>query len=81
MLSYIIMLYTGWSLQVESTKVKNLVVTVLTPSNYTYQTQGLMGTYDGNKDNEFKLANGTVWPANSSENAIYQFGRSCELLL
>ncbi len=55
-------------------------MTILTPSNYTYQTQGLMGTYDGNKDNELKLANGTVLPANSSESAIYQFGISCKLL-
>ncbi|UJR24531.1 hypothetical protein I4U23_005906 [Adineta vaga] len=40
--------------------------------NFRYKTYGLLGTYDGNKDNDLRSRNGTVLNSNSSIEQIHK---------
>ena len=44
------------------------------------QTQGLLGTIDGNPENDFLTPTGDLVPYDSNEEVVYkQFGQLCEL--
>ena len=47
---------------------------------YENHTTGLIGTWNGNMDDDFTLPNGTVLPIDMSESEIfYRFGEKCKL--
>ena len=52
----------------------------VTPSRNLFgTTDGLLGTFDNNTANDFKLKTGTFIPTNSTPSTIYSnFGNSCE---
>ena len=46
---------------------------------YLGNTSGLLGFWDGNRENEFLLPNGTTLDTNSSQSVIhYEFGQLCK---
>ena len=44
-------------------------------------TMGLLGVYDGNRDNDFKLRNGDTLVPAGSEQEYFQFGQNCKFQL
>ena len=55
-----------------------LSVTVIPARNLFGKTDGLLGTYDNNVANDFKLKTGTFLALNSTPSAIYSnFANSC----
>ncbi|KAI8778024.1 fibrillin-3, partial [Biomphalaria glabrata] len=60
--------------------VKNLEISVDIPKMYKDKTSGLMGNFNGNPDDDFKLQNGTILSPNSTERVIYEtFGREWDV--
>ncbi|XP_055859998.1 uncharacterized protein LOC106058961 isoform X2 [Biomphalaria glabrata] len=52
--------------------VKSLLIEVNLPKNFGNKTRGLLGNFNGNKNDEFILPDGQLLPANLSERQIYQ---------
>ena len=42
-------------------------------------TQGLLGTFNGDKTDDLQYPNGTTIPANASEEQIFGLGQKCKL--
>ncbi|KAK6969982.1 fibrillin-3, partial [Biomphalaria glabrata] len=60
--------------------VKNLEISVDIPKMYKDKTSGLMGNFNDNPDDDFKLENGTILSPNSTERVIYEtFGREWDV--
>ena len=61
---------------------KGLMTFVVTLSDeYFNKTRGLLGTYNGNPDDDFTLPNGTVLSSNLTSSGIhYGFGLECKCL-
>lgn len=59
---------------------KGLMTFVVTLSDeYFNKTRGLLGTYNGNPDDDFTLPNGTVLSSNLTSSEIhYDFGLQCK---
>ena len=54
-------------------------ITITAASNLINKTEGLLGIYDENTDNDLKVRDGPTLAANSSQEVIYgEFGESCE---
>lgn len=50
------------------------------PASFTDKTLGLVGTYNGNKNDDYTFRDGvTVLPADASESQAYDWGMSCKL--
>ncbi|KAH9505487.1 hypothetical protein Btru_057440 [Bulinus truncatus] len=54
------------------TASKSLLVELDVLKDLQNKTRGLLGNFNGNKDDEFTLSDGTVLPSNISEREIYQ---------
>ncbi|XP_055860394.1 mucin-4-like [Biomphalaria glabrata] len=60
--------------------VKNLEISVDIPKSYKGNTTGLMGNFNGDPHDDFKLQNGTILSPNSTEKVIYEtFGREWDV--
>ncbi|KAK7478693.1 hypothetical protein BaRGS_00030078, partial [Batillaria attramentaria] len=60
-----------------SVRMKSLAVSVNVPLAFKGQTRGLLGDYNGNKEDDFILPNGTVLSNNLTERQIFeQFGKA-----
>ena len=56
-------------------------ITVVAASNLVNKTQGLMGVFDQNSDNDLKVRDGPTLSINSSYEVIYaEFGESCKCM-
>ena len=54
-------------------------ITVTAASSLINKTQGLMGVFDQNADNDLKVRDGPTLSVDSSEEVIYgDFGESCK---
>ncbi|KAM5237766.1 sushi domain-containing protein 2 [Ctenodactylus gundi] len=68
-----VMLASGAGLEV-STQGPFLSVSVLLPEKFQNHTQGLLGTLNGDRGDDFTLRSGKVLPLNSSDRELFQFG-------
>lgn len=71
---------TGFSVTV--TRVLNFLQTTvqLDQSKHQNGVDGLMGNFNGNTSDDFKMRNGTQLPGNSSERTLFEFGQSWAVL-
>ena len=61
-----------------SNEILNLILTV--PNTFKNHTKGLLGTWNGNPDDDFLTSSGTTLPSNSTEEELFHnFGQTCEL--
>ena len=57
----------------------HISIVVIPGRNLFGKTAGLLGTFDKNATNDFKLPTGSVLPMNSNTSAIYSnFGNACK---
>uniref|UniRef100_A0A1I8H9S7 EGF-like domain-containing protein n=1 Tax=Macrostomum lignano TaxID=282301 RepID=A0A1I8H9S7_9PLAT len=70
---------TGFSVTV--TRVLSLLQASvqLDQQRHSSGVEGLMGNFNGNKTDDFKLRNGTLLPGDSSERELFHFGQSWAL--
>ena len=53
-------------------------LTITAARNLINKTEGLLGIFDENADNDLKVRDGPILSANSSQEVIYaEFGESC----
>lgn len=77
----ILISFTGISINV-SLGINMLTVGLAVPDRFKGNVSGLVGNYDGNKDNDFQLPDGRVLTPSEvdTERKIYDnFGQKCEL--
>ncbi|KAK3588474.1 hypothetical protein CHS0354_035649 [Potamilus streckersoni] len=70
---------SGISLNV-SVGVQMLSVSVVLPTEFKGQPKGLLGNFDENPDNDFQCPNGTTLPSNISEQDIFKYGQTWEVI-
>lgn len=68
---------SGISVTVEAKKGL-LAVVVAAPSRLRGETRGLLGVWDGNKDNDLVFRNGSMLQGNVTDRQIHECGQSCE---
>lgn len=68
----------GISVTVEAKKGL-LSLVVAAPDQQRGETRGLLGVWDGNKDNELVFRNGTNLSPNATDRKIHDFGQDCKL--
>ncbi|XP_075389701.1 sushi domain-containing protein 2 [Tenrec ecaudatus] len=68
-----IMLSSGAGLEVSS-QGSSLSVSVLLPEKFQARTRGLLGTLNGNPEDDFTLRSGRVLPASASARQLFEFG-------
>lgn len=69
---------SGLSLEISIFR-KMLQSSISVPDDLAGTLKGLLGDYNGDKDNDLVSRNGTVFSPNSSESEIYyNFGLGCE---
>ncbi|XP_041070867.1 uncharacterized protein LOC121292663 isoform X2 [Carcharodon carcharias] len=49
------------------------------PEDYLNKTEGLLGVWNGNPNDDFTMPNGSVIPANSKESTIFNYGITWEV--
>ncbi|XP_072895124.1 uncharacterized protein [Hemitrygon akajei] len=49
------------------------------PKKYMNKTQGLLGLWNNNQNDDFTMPNGSIIPANSSESTLYRYGLTWEV--
>ncbi|XP_078700993.1 uncharacterized protein LOC144927453 [Branchiostoma floridae x Branchiostoma belcheri] len=62
-----------------STRSSMLFFTVGMPSSFQGYLEGIMGNFDGDDGNDFRLSDGTVLGADATEQNIFDFGKSWSL--
>lgn len=56
-----------------------LSIVLATPRSFKNQTKGLLGTWNGDPEDDFLTPNGTILPSNASSKDIhYDFGLLCK---
>eukprot|EP00117_Sycon_ciliatum_P009054 scpid1187/ scgid4064/ Laminin subunit alpha-5; Laminin-10 subunit alpha; Laminin-11 subunit alpha; Laminin-15 subunit alpha len=70
---------TGVVVNVSVTAPYILTMSMAVPMTYYDNTRGLQGYFNGNPSDDFKLRNGTVLQANSSERALLPFGQDWQV--
>ena len=71
---------SGISLAV-TVRLKSLALSLTVPATFRNKTRGLLGNFNGIKDDDFILPNETSIGPNPSERQIYEmFGPACEQL-
>ena len=61
-----------------SNEILNVILTV--PNTFRNHTKGLLGTWNGNPDDDFLTSSGTTLPSDSTEEELFRnFGQTCEL--
>ena len=61
-----------------SNEILNLILTV--PNTFKNHTKGLLGTWNGNPDDDFLTSSGTTLPSDSTEEELFHnFGQTCKL--
>ena len=68
---------SGVSVTVEAKKGL-LAVVFAAPSKLRGETRGLLGAWDGNKENELVFRNGSLLQGNATDRQIHEFGQSCK---
>lgn len=77
--SLIISFASGISLKV-TPKIRSLAVSLAVPLTFKGRTRGLLGNYNGDKDDDFVLPDGTVLPSNITERDVFeQFGQKWQV--
>ncbi len=67
---------------VVSAQMTFISVSVQVEADYENDTRGLLGFFNGDPSDDFTLPNGTVLPANMTEEEIYlQFGLQCKYIV
>ena len=62
-------------------KLQQLSIVAAAPDSFKNHTKGLLGTWNGDSEDDFTLPNGTVLPGSSSGRDIhYKFGLACKSL-
>ncbi|PAA81659.1 hypothetical protein BOX15_Mlig018549g2 [Macrostomum lignano] len=70
---------TGFSVTVDRVLSLLQASVQLDQLRHASEVEGLMGNFNGNKTDDFKLRNGTLFPGNSSERDLFHFGQSWAL--
>ncbi|KAI8482347.1 hypothetical protein Bbelb_399380 [Branchiostoma belcheri] len=73
--SILVVFLSGVTVKV-SAKKGMLAVEFSAPPEYRGKVRGLLGRWDGDPANDFEAFNGTVFPADSTERELYEFGNS-----
>ena len=61
-----------------SNEILDVILTI--PNTFNNHTKGLLGTWNGNPDDDFLTSSGTTLPPNSTEEELFHgFGQTCEL--
>ena len=61
-----------------SNEILDVILTI--PNTFNNHTKGLLGTWNGNPDDDFLTSSGTTLPPNSTEEELFRgFGHTCEL--
>lgn len=69
---------SGMSVKV-CANLNQLSIIAAAPESFKSHTKGLLGTWNGDKEDDFTLPNGTVLPGSSSGRDIhYKFGMTCK---
>ncbi|XP_078420146.1 mucin-4-like [Cetorhinus maximus] len=76
--SIIVSFGSGISLTVKAQYGMLLAITNL-PADYLNKTEGLLGVWNGNPNDDFTMPNGSVIPANSKESTIFNYGKTWEV--
>lgn len=67
---------SGFSIEV-TPGIGLLQITISTDEDMMNNTQGLMGTFNGDKTDDLQYPNGTTISANSTEEEIFHLGQKC----
>ncbi|XP_027956884.1 mucin-4 [Eumetopias jubatus] len=49
------------------------------PEEYRNRTEGLLGVWNDNPDDDFRMPNGSTIPSNSTEESLFQYGMTWEI--
>jgi hypothetical protein len=61
-----------------SVGVRSLALSLVTPKNFANKTKGLLGNFNGDRTDDFRLPNNTLLPNNMTDREIhYTFGMAC----
>ncbi|KAK7446068.1 hypothetical protein BaRGS_00040292, partial [Batillaria attramentaria] len=60
-------------------RAKSLVVSLSVPTAFQNLTLGLLGNFNGNKDDDFILPNGTVLRSDLTEREIFEYGKQWQV--
>jgi hypothetical protein len=70
--------FTGMVVSV-SVGVRSLALNLATPKTFANQTKGLLGNFNGDPTDDFRLPNDTLLPNNMTDREIhYTFGMACK---
>ena len=75
---------SGASLELKATQGINRAMTIqfLVPESFRDRTKGLLGTWNGDQDDDLTSPDGSVLSADASTQTIHdEFGQLCELIL
>ena len=68
-------------LQITVSSILDVVASCPEDGSFLGNTDGLLGNNDGDDTNDYAIQGGQILAKDSTEEQLYEFGSSCELLI